>query len=73
MLLSRACSVSRTGHADRRTSGEQSKLMWGSLTLKIAPNYIDLLQGRSQDFRKEGARLRAKRAKTFRPEATPIN
>ena len=30
-------------------------------------------QGRSQDFRKVGARLRAKRAKNFGPGATPTN
>ena len=34
---------------------------------------FDFTQGRSQDFRKEGARLRAKRAKIFRPETTPTN
>ena len=35
------------------------------------PNLVG--QGHSQDFRKEGARLRAKRAKIFRPETTPTN
>ena len=36
-------------------------------------DYHHAVQGRSQDFRKEGARLRAKRAKNFRPETTPTN
>ena len=44
----------------------------------LYPNYLCyllvwVLQGRSQDFRKEGARLHAKRAKNFRSEATPTN